>query len=931
MIVFFPNERNVTFQCQKGKKNQWRICMKRLLLFIILSLLLILPHALCAAGGSIAGKVTIEDTGEALPNAAVYLEGTETGTYTKKNGSYIIKNVPAGFQTVTVSFVGYEQVSKEVEVKADETAMLNFSLKVKAILLEGINVVSDRATIETPIAFTDVEKEQITSSLGSRDIPLVLTNTPSVYSTGQGGGAGDARLNIRGFNQKNVAVMINGVPINDMENGWVYWSNWDGLGDATSSIQVQRGLSAINLAVPSIGGTMNMITDPTQMNKGVLFKQEIGSGGFKKNTLVANSGLVNDKYAFSFNVTRKTGDGVIDATWTDAWSYYLASSYNINEKNRLEFYAAGAPQRHGQMRFAQNMAAFSHEYAEDNSGVPDSDLADYFSDFPESEDGIYYNENWNTVSPTYKGKQWWDGQIHNRYSPTFLNESENYYHKPQINLNWFTKLNEQLDIYSIVYYSGGKGGGTGYFGSMNWDYSGPSRVIDWNSTIAENDTLSTGSSGILRNSVNTQWGIGVISKAYYQISETFKSSFGIDWRTAEIDHFREVRDLLGGDYFVFEGNDFDTTAVDYQKGLGGKIDYNNTNKVGWFGGYVQGEYSKEKLTVTFMGGLSAVKYSYTDHFVADDDGDELTTETDPVYGFQGKGGASYRLTDDFGFYGNAGYVNKCPIFDEVINDWTGELVEDPKNEKFTSLETGFNYVGLDGTLNVKGGFYFTNWVDQSKSFAQYVPDLDDEIKIFVSGIDSRHMGAEFEVHSQPLPFAKFDFSFSKGDWKYLNNLLDVRYEGAPGDEDTLDIYVKDLNVGDAPQTQLALGTTLLPIEGFSATISYKYFCDFYATFDPFSRQDPNDTAESWEIPAYSLVDLHLSYELPTIVKGFEMQAFAHIFNLLDETFVQDATDNSAYNAWAQWGSGPYYPHSGSSAEVYFGLPRTFNAGVSLVF
>lgn len=903
--------------------------MKKLGLVVVLSILLILPATLFAQTGTIAGQVTIEKTGDPLANAAVYLGDAQTGTYTRKNGSFIIKDVPVGMQTVNVSFMGYGRQSKEVKVKEGETAVVKFVLAVETISIEGINVVSDRAKIETPIAFTDVEKEEITSSLGSRDIPLVLTNTPSVYSTGQGGGAGDARLNIRGFNQKNVAVMINGVPINDMENGWVYWSNWDGLGDATSSIQVQRGLSAINLAVPSIGGTMNMITDPTQMNKGVLFKQEIGSGGFKKNTLVANSGLVNDKYAFSFNFTRKTGDGVIDATWTDAWSYYLATSYNINEKNRLELYAAGAPQRHGQMRYMQNMAAFSHEYAEDNSGVPDSDLADYFSDFPESEDGIYYNENWNIVSD-YKGKQWWDGKIHNRYSLNFLNESENYYHKPLINLNWFTKLNEKLDIYSIVYFSGGKGGGTGTFGSLNWDYSGPSRIIDWNSTIAENDTLSTGSSGILRNSVNSQWGIGLISKAYYQISETFKSSFGIDWRTAEIDHFREVRDLLGGDYYYFDGNDFDT-AEDYQKGLGGKIDYNNTNKVGWFGGYAQGEYSKEKLTVTFMGGLSAVKYQYTDHFVADDDGDELYTETDPVYGYQGKGGASYRLTENVGIYGNAGYVNKCPIFDEVINDWTGELVEDPKNEKFTSIETGFNFVGMDGLLNVKGGFYFTNWDDQSKSFGKYVPDLDEDIKIFVSGIDSRHMGVEFEVHSQPIPLVKFDVSFSKGDWKYLNDLLDVRYEGAPGDEDTLDIYVKDLKVGDAPQTQLAFGTTLFPVQGLKANVSYKYFTDFYATFDPFSRQDPDDTDESWEIPAYGVIDLHLSYELPTIVKGIQMEAFAHIFNLLDDIFVQDAVDNSAYNAWAGYHEPPHYPHTGSSAEVYFGLPRTFNAGISVTF
>jgi len=744
--------------------------------------------------------------------------------------------------------------------------------------------------------------------------------------------------------------MINGVPVNDMENGWVYWSNWDGLGDATSSIQVQRGLSAVNLAVPSIGGTMNMITDPTKMKKGVLFKQEFGSGGFEKNTLIANSGLIDDKYAFSFNVTRKTGDGVIDATWTDAWSYYLATSYNINEKNRLELYAAGAPQRHGQNLYMQNMATYNCKYAEDQTEyLTASEDSLYFAKFPEQ--GMQFNQNWAPVDPSYVGKQWWNGSLHDRYSPNFLNERENFYHKPQINLNWFTKLNEQLDVYSVVYYSGGKGGGTGTYGNIyrrdaNGElgdddykfYYGPSPWSwDWDETFAMNsgpegsywvdkDSLykeTRQSLGILRNSVNQQWTIGAISKAYYTVNDNFKTSAGIDLRTAEIDHFREVRDLLGGDYFFFDGNDFDT-ADDYEKGLGDKIDYNNTNKVNWIGGYAQGEYSKEKLSATIMGGLSAVKYEYTDHFVDDGTGDELFSETDWVLGYQGKGGASYRVTDDFGFYGNAGYVNKCPIFDEVINDWTGELVKDPKNEKFTSLETGFNYVGLDGTLNVKGGFYFTNWDDQSKSLEQYIPDLDDEIKIFVSGIDSRHMGAEFEVHSQPLQFAKFDFSFSKGDWKYLNNLLDVRYEGAPGDEDTLDIYVKDLKVGDAPQTQIALGTTLFPVEGFSATVSYKYFCDFYATFDPFSRQYPNDTAESWEIPPYSLVDLHLSYDLPTIVKGFEMQAFAHIFNLLDETYVQDAVDNSEYNAFSS-------THNAADAEVYFGLPRTFNAGVSLIF
>jgi len=105
-----------------------------------------------------------------------------------------------------------------------------------------IVVLADRAKErETPVASSKVSKEQIKNQLGSQDIPLVLNTTPSVYSTVQGGGAGDARINVRGFDQRHMGIMINGIPINDMENGWVYWSNWDGLGDITSSIQMQRG------------------------------------------------------------------------------------------------------------------------------------------------------------------------------------------------------------------------------------------------------------------------------------------------------------------------------------------------------------------------------------------------------------------------------------------------------------------------------------------------------------------------------------------------------------------------------------------------------------------------------------------------------------------------------------------------------------------
>ena len=268
---------------------------------------------------AVVGVVTDVDS-KPLVGANVIVEGTELGGVTDGEGKFTIKTGPGTFD-ITASFIGYVSHTKSLSV-SDIVSTLSFALATDVVALSALEVLASRADETTPVAYTNVTKEEMEVRLGSQDIPMILNTTPSVYATQQGGGAGDARINVRGFNQRNVAVMINGVPQNDMENGWVYWSNWDGVGDATSSIQMQRGLSAVNLATPSIGGTMNIITDPASQEKGGKIKQEVGEGGFLKSTLNYNSGLINDKLALSGTIVRKTGDGFIDGTWTDAWAYY---------------------------------------------------------------------------------------------------------------------------------------------------------------------------------------------------------------------------------------------------------------------------------------------------------------------------------------------------------------------------------------------------------------------------------------------------------------------------------------------------------------------------------------------------------------------------------------------------------------------------------
>ncbi len=892
--------------------------------------------------GTVTGNVTAE--GAAVAGAQVVLSHTETGSQygdlTEANGRYTVTGVPAGSYSLSVQMIGFSAEAEVVSVTSGETTTHDVAMTPSALSLGGLEVLADRAEPRrTPVAFTDVSKAQIQAQLGSRDLPMVLNTTPSVYSTVQGGGAGDARVNVRGFSQRNTAVMINGVPVNDMENGWVYWSNWDGLGDAATSIQLQRGLSAINLATPSIGGTLNVITDPSSRSPGYNLKQEFGSGNFLKTTMTASTGPVGD-LALTASVTRKTGDGIIDGTWTDAWSFYMASQYRMGDRNRLEFYALGAPQRHGQNLYKLNIATLNRDFA---ASLDDYDRAalDRFA----NEAGRFWNPNFNGVDPSYSGRQFTStgpgSGVFSRHSRNFINERENYFHKPQVNLNWYSNLGNGLTANTVAYYSGGKGGGTGTFGSLRWDYTYGQRFADWDATIARNRGSSSGSTGILRNSVNNQDTWGFVTRLQKEFAGDLTTEFGIDWRTATIEHYREVRDLLGGDYFdgCFRGNchsDFWTEA-DAERGLGDKIHYHNENDVNWIGVHLQAEKSSPAGSFYGMAGWSRNAYNFTDFFTKGPGGGPLELSSGGLTGYQLKGGAVRNMGPEWSVYGNAGLVSKVPIFDGAIDDINGLLIDNPANETFLSFEAGTRFRSLNRKFSLDANLYFTQWNDRTaRRFARDFFGEGDDAVIRMLGMDARHMGVELEAAFRPADWMRFDGALSLGDWKHTDN-IQGSYAAEDRSSETLDytFYVKDLLVGDAPQFQMAYAVSLFSSGGLHLRFQGKTFGKHYANFDPFSRTTDVDAGvQSWRPPGYSVFDLHASYRLSEEMSapfGGNVRLFIHGYNIFDAIYIQDATDNSRFNGYrdsAERERGSL-SHKADDAEVYLGYPRNFNFGFQI--
>ena len=206
---------------------------------------------------------------------------------------------------------------------------------------------------------------------------------------------------------------------------------------------------------------MNIITDAAALERGGSFKQEIGAWGFLKSTLSYNSGLImDDKLALSGTVVRKTGDGYYTGTWTDAWAYYFGATYNLNDQHRFQFYALGAPQRHGQNLYRLNIASLDRKFAEslddynaDISEIPECgrDCSGTGSSVSDEAAALLGDQQWQMYTE-YTGK---------RHEENLINERENFFHKPQVALNHYFNINDKMNLISSAYWSGGMGGGTG--------------------------------------------------------------------------------------------------------------------------------------------------------------------------------------------------------------------------------------------------------------------------------------------------------------------------------------------------------------------------------------------------------------------------------------------------------------------------------------
>lgn len=835
---------------------------------------------------------TIVDSETMLPLVGVSIMGdsTNNGCTTDIDGIFSLRTTN-DVKYLVLSYIGYEK--RKIEV-IDKSNMGIITLDPKALKLNDITITAQLAVPRrTPVASSTVYANKIDEHLGNSEFIEILKTTPGVHINRAGGGWGDSEIFMRGFDNSNVAVMINGVPANDMENGSLYWSNWASLSDVASLIQTQRGIGANKLSSPAVGGTINIVTKGIETTKGGHAYYMIGNDGYNKYAFSVSTGLMKNGWALTFQGSRASGDGYATGTDFQVYSYFVNISKRFNDNHQLSLTAFGAPQRH-HMR---------------SNGLTKSE--------------------WGFIKRTYEGEKHWT-----KYNPSYgfgsngqvKSSDYNKYHKPEVFVNHIWQINDKSNLSTTVYASWGRGYSysgkansdtyseydwyAADYGKLNRTFRCPDGTFDYAAIENINISSENGAQMIMStNGADQDW-YGAVSTFSTKLLDCLDWHIGVDLRYYKANHINKIIDLYGGEYYIDPSRKNvsitdNVNATDEWKnehfGIGDAIYRNYDSHIMQEGIFSQLEYTRKNYNIFISGALNYSTYWRYDYLYYDSK--NARSKNIGFIGGNIKTGANYIINRQNNVFVNVGYNSKAPAFKSgafMSANSSNVTNKRAKNEKSLSAEIGYMY--QNEYLNFKANAYYTKWMDKSMTKKG---TLTEQYYVNMTGVGSRHIGLEFELRAMPVQWLETGAMLSFGDWRWNNNnakgyVYNIYGEAlstdgnitTPGAENHAwaRINMDGVHVGGSAQTTLAVDAFFKPFKGFRIGAIMNYYANNYAYYSisgsSLSIGKDVYIAEPWKAPSVCTLDLHSSYHF--ICRGFKATLTGQVNNLFNNYYIEKA-------------------------------------------
>ena len=783
-----------------------------------------------------------------------------------------------------------------------EDEVLKNPQDTSAILLNEVVVLSGVKNKNfSPLRLVNISESEIAMNSAGKTYPELLKSIPGVFATSETGSYADAKINIRGYKQENISVMLNGIPISGLTSGSMFWNNWAGLTDATSTIQLQKGVGASMLSDNSVGGTINIITHSPKKTPSIGLGYYYASSGISKGYINYNSGELKKGWGIVLMGSYTGGSSWVEQTNVNSWAYMASISKKINKQNSLLFTAMGSPEKHEQR---SNRLSYK-------------EMEQYGRD---------YNKNWG----------YYFNPDNSRTAKTL---NKNNYFKPYFTLNhiYTSKIganSKKFTLNNALYFATGNGGGY-------WSESKGKRIIsylkdghiDWNSVVEANKAvakpISVGTEeGSAQNILsdymagNTQ--VGAKSSFELELNKRLNLLGGIHYQHYRTWEKEQITDLLGGNYWY----------EDYSKSIAGiagrnpvKVigDYIRTNngRIMHFSTVFMGLNYKNDRFIAELG--TSLNYSSTKRWDKYNYVKDIYSKAANRAGGSVKGGILYKIRDnDFGhnFYLNGAYYNRVPYANVFFANGNNQITHDVKNETNYLGEAGYRLIFPRGGFETT--FYASYWKNKSMMSNPYKPLEEEAFRYMITGLDAFHCGVEIDAFYNFTDWLKLYSYASFGNWKWKNNVSATIYDNYTMQVDQqINVYSNGLPVGDAPQTQIGANLTITPIKNYNNNLNFIFDWQFndryWADFEPSSRQDIADKALPYRIPAYHIANFSANYTKKVKFNNnysASFSLFANVRNIFDTFYIERGKDG--------------FDHSINSFTGYWGEGRNFNLGIRVI-
>ena len=703
----------------------------------------------------------IDQSGNPIPGTNVTVEGGNYGTYTDRNGSFKINNIPSQLLVLLFEAPGLFVTKKDIK-PSDFNSSIQITLYTNTKNLEEVQVLSTRSFEQTTSATTINRTDLIEKNNFGQDIPTLLEASPSVVTTSDAGtGIGYSGIRIRGVDASRINVTINGIPVNDPESHDVYWVNMPDLASSIESMQVQRGVGSSTNGAAAFGASLNIKSQDISSAAFGVLDNTYGSFNTLKTTIKAGTGLINNKFSLETRLSRITSDGFIDRATSDLSSYYLAASY-VGKKSVLKA-----------ITFSGKEITYQSWY-----GTPESRVNGNVTEMNAYADrnGLSDEERANLLN---------SGRTYNFY--TYENEVDNY-QQDNYQLHFTHSFKPNLIMNVAGHYTYGRG------------YYEQYRKDDDLSDYGYSPVLIGGDSIISSDLIRRRWldndFIGGIYSLQYNVSK-LKLLFGGAANTYIGRHFGEVIWAR----FAADGEIRDRY-------------YDNEAQKTEFSNYLKASYRFDQLSFSADLQFRHVNYSFLG--IDDVSGQLLDLKQNVQFNFfNPKVGVNYSINSRQFISATFGIANREP----VRKDFRESTAENhPKAENMRDLEIGYayNYKKLAINTNI----YWMDYTNQLILTGQ-INDVGGYTR--TNALESYRVGIELAGRYKIIPSLALSgaFTLSQNKIKQFNEYLDEYLDDEPYYTQQL-IDHENTNLAFSPTIVTNAGLTFKPLKNLSIDWITKY-------------------------------------------------------------------------------------------------------------